>query len=184
MKETVAFTYHLPGLVRQVLQIFIEQYSNTVSDQALIHASCEVIQEKVLDDDRILEIVEEWSKVNDDRIDLFHKKHEDSKSMWDIIWNSPEYYSLLCKYQKMGYAGDGVFDETTQKFVRCESGEHYGVIKEIIEDDHPELWEKHQAFVNNLTKDTQEVDDFIMTKLVLVGKFNGPDWYKLSERKY
>lgn len=183
MGKDMSFTYDVTYLVRLALQMFIDKHNQTEHDKSKILASNEMVYDYYTDDD-IKAVLDKWAYGRSGTVNLFQNGLDDAAQMWELIWKSDEYKTILDKYICMGYGGVGVFDKTTRKFVKCNEGDHYSAIRDIIEDDYPELWEKHQAFMNNLTKDTQEVDEFIMTKLVLVGKFNDSDWYKLSERKY
>jgi len=182
MKE-LCFTYNVVDLVRITLQIYIDNHNAEIDNKAILFANNKVAYH-LLDDKFIEKLLEQWSLDNNGETTLFKAKNKDQEQLWNYIFKSDLYAKELNKQYRHGYGGTGVYDLTTDRFIPCKFSEHYQTIKSILEEDHHDLWEKHQDFVYGKVKNTEDVDDFILTKLLLIGKNCNQDFYTLSERKY
>jgi hypothetical protein len=173
MDKKIGFKYNLLELVKQALKLYLDKYfTYKIKDTSSLSAMYEVT--KIINDDELQNILEEWSKQNNDKTTLFDDLNKDCKKIWEIIRTKNVYKNLLYKYQKSGESGTGIFDETTNKFHKCDMGEHYITIGEILKENHFELLKEYKNHRNNPNYNTKKLDSFIENKLkfVLSKEFN------------
>lgn len=178
----VNFSYDLKFIVKTALQIFIEKQENLIVDKSKLFASYDIIHS--ITDEEIENLLEKWSEMNNGKTTIFEDGLNDAEQMWNIIWESDRYINQLEQHICSGFSGIGVYDKTTKAFHPCKFSCHYDAIKKIIENNHKDLWEKHQAFSNGETEETSEIDDFILNNLVLIGNRYNKDYYTVKERLY
>ena len=176
--EKIHFKCETLAIVRELMKIFIEQYFDTDEGKketdAHRFATFEFL--KTMIDDELNSILHEFMKKEGYEEITFVNCEHDFISIFKIVHDSQKFRDLENDYIKKGHAGLGVFDKKTQKFYPCGLGEHWHMIRLVIKDCYPHLYEAFRRLTRFKDKNEfegisrKELDAFILSNFLLISQ--------------
>lgn len=176
-KQTISFHYEPMPLARQLVTLYFETTLKSFDTSLVSHGNYEIDYEnpvfireavyKTLDDmsdEQLEEFMSQVAREQNIKGDFFFDKY--LPEIFEKIIQSEYFKDILEKcHQKHPVFDSYVKDLTSNIIYKAKYACHYDTIIAIL-SQHPEL-------------DTPEKqDDFVMTKLKLVGESYNQDWYK------
>jgi len=176
-KQTISFHYEPMPLARQLVTLYFETTLKAFDTSLVSHGNYEIdyetpvfIREAVyktledMSDEQLEEFMSQVAREHNIKGDFFFDKY--LPEIFEKIIQSEYFKDILEKcHQKHPVFDSYVKDLTSNIIYKAKYACHYDTIIAIL-SQHPEL-------------DTPEnQDDFVMTKLKLVGESYNQDWYK------
>lgn len=171
------FTYDPLQLVRICLQRHVEENIQGKTFKAKTFACYDFIFKVLNDDTKLEQLLEEYVKRHNLEVITLSNWRQDARLIFEIIYEQPEYRSILVEHQRHGFGqtGLGVYDRTTGLFFDCGMAHHFVTIRRIVEEYYPEKHEAlHELWFDHELKEfggftRNEIELFIMGNFELVG---------------
>lgn len=174
-EEIMHFQMDIPYLLKLLIQMGFEKkyHGNKEYSQAIRFAYADVLVEggdNGLTDKEALEIAQQYADDNNiPELRLTGEEPQQLALVETAIKKIPRIGNLIWEYTLKGYGAEySVIDLIAKKEYKCDHGEHYGEILNIIRQDY-----KDEFILMNQS----EKDDFILKNFKLIGQTMSDGWY-------
>ncbi|MGG1453427.1 hypothetical protein ABE325_21195 [Bacillus licheniformis] len=171
--EQLHFTYEPLSLTRLMLQIYLENkyHGNEDYSKSVRFALFEFMRS--LEDQELEDVLSEY--VSKDKIEYITLDDKDCEGITHYIMQNKRYKDLVFMYQKKGYSGLGVADNTDKTFYNCDFAQHWQTVGLILRQKYGKYGKAFDEIMYLNKKEysdisSEELDKFILNTFQLVGE--------------
>ncbi|MGD2352036.1 hypothetical protein ACP8H2_09815 [Bacillus subtilis] len=174
MGEQLHFTYEPLTLTKLVLQIYLEKKYDRNEDytKSVRFAVFEFM--RTLEDDELEKILSDY--VSNDNVEaITFEDDRDCERITHYLMKTERYNNLVFEYQKKGYSGLGVVDNSDKTFYSCGFSQHWQTVEAILREKYHRYGKAFNRIMYLGEKEyngvsSEELDKFILDTFQLVGE--------------